>query len=269
MSADITHPVVAPCQPPDSGIKVWRYMDVTKLVALMQSRSLHFARADTLGDRFEGSLHMLNRIANEQMIDKLLEDQENNWSSTVRPTRGQALENLAYIFRRVRQWVFISCWHSGQNESLAMWKQYGSSGGSVVIQSTYQKLLDALPSHTCVAKDESWGSTSIHLGMVQYKNYFSLDEEFAFNSNMLSLYIHKRAAFEYEREVRAFLMSPVGETRSISNVAVNIEFEQLVESIRVRPGTPDWERRTIESLIGKYGLGMKVAPSEIDIEPMF
>lgn len=269
MSADITHPVVAPCQPPDSEIKVWRYMDVTKLVALMQSRSLHFARADTLDDRFEGSLHLLNRIANVQMIDQLLKNQENNQSSAVLPTRDQALENLADFFRRVRQWVFISCWHSGENESLAMWKQYGSSGGSVVIQSTYQKLQDALPSHTCVGNDKSWGATSIHLGMVQYRNYHSLNEDFAFNSNMLSLYIHKRAAFEYEKEVRALLMSPAGETRSVSNVAVNIDFEQLVESIRVRPGTPDWERRTIETLIGKYGLGMKVAPSEIDIEPMF
>ena len=107
------------------------------------------------------------------------------------------------------------------------------------------------------------------MGMVQYKNYFKLHEEFAFNSNMLSLYIHKRAAFDYEKEMRALLMSPVGETHSLSNVAVNIDFEQLVESIRVRPGTPDWERRTTETLIGKYGLGMKVAPSEIDVEPMF
>ena len=109
-------------------------MDVTKLVALMQSRSLHFARADTLGDRFEGSLHLLNRKANEQMIDQLLKDQENSQSSAVRLThRDQTLENLAHIFRRVRHWVFISCWHSGENESLAMWKQYGASGGSVVI----------------------------------------------------------------------------------------------------------------------------------------
>ena len=269
MSADITHPLVAPCQPPDTDIKVWRYMDVTKLVALMQSRSLHFARADKLADAdpFEGSLHLLNRIANEQIIDQLLKNQENNQSSAILPTRDQALENLAHIFRRVRQWVFISCWHSGENESLAMWKQYGSTGGSVVIQSTYQKLLDALPSQLYIDKDQSW-IANMYLGMVQYKNYHSLQEDFTFNSNMLSLYIHKRAAFEYEKEVRALLMSPAGETRSVSNVAVSINFQQLVESIRVRPGTPDWERRTIETLIEKYGFGMKVAPSEIDEKPM-
>ena len=89
------------------------------------------------------------------------------------------------------------------------------------------------------------------------------------DSNMMSAFIHKRTAYEYEKEVRAFLMSRAGPGRSIRNVYVNVNFEQLVETIRVRPGTPDWERRTIEALIGNYGLGMKVTPSEIDIEPMF
>ena len=243
-------------------------MDVTRLVALMQTRSLHFARADTLGDPFEGSLALLNQIAHEQMIAEMLKDQENHPSSAVRYTRDQLREHLAQGTRQGRQWVFISCWHSGETESLAMWNQYGSSGGSVVIQSTYQKLMDTLPSEACIDKDKS-ENTSIYLGMVQYKNYSSLHEGLTLNANMLSPFIHKRTAFEYEREVRAFLMFPAADSRSIWSVDVNVDFDRLIETIRVRPGTPDWERQTIETLIGKYGLGMKVTPSEIDIEPMF
>ena len=154
MSADITHPVVAPCQPPDSSMKVWRYMDVTRLVALMETRSLHFARADTLDDPFEGSLALRNQMAHEQMITRMLEDQENNPPSAVRYTRSQLRDMLAQGTLQGRQWVFISCWHGSETESLAMWRQYGSSGGSVVIQSTYQKLLDALPSETCYRQDQ-------------------------------------------------------------------------------------------------------------------
>ena len=268
MSADITHPVVAPCQPPDSSMKVWRYMDVTRLVALMETRSLHFARADTLDDPFEGSLALRNQMAHEQMITRMLEDQENNPPSAVRYTRSQLRDMLAQGTLQGRQWVFISCWHGSETESLAMWRQYGSSGGSVVIQSTYQKLLDALPSETCIDKTKT-ENTNIYLGMVQYKNYSSLQEGLTLNGNMLSPFIHKRTAFEYEREVRAFLMFPAADIRSISSVAVKVDFEQLVETIRVRPGTLNWERQTIETLIGKYGLGMKVTPSEIDIKPMF
>ena len=268
MPADVTHPVVAPCQPRDSSIKVWRYMDVTRLVALMQTRSLHFARADMLGDPFEGSLALLNQIANDQMIAQMLKDQENNPPSAGRYTRDQLRELFSQSTRKGRQWVFISCWHSGEDESLAMWNQYGSSGGSVVIQSTYQKLMDTLPSETCIDKDKS-ENTSIYLGMVQYKNYSNPREGLALNANMLSPFIHKRTAFEYEREVRAFLILPAADNSSIWSVDVKVDFEQLIETIRVRPGTPDWERQTIEALIGKYGLGMKVIPSEIDIKPIF
>ena len=268
MSADIAHPVVAPCQPRDNNIKVWRYMDVTRLVALMETRSLHFARADTLGDPYEGSLALRNQMAQEQMIARMFKDQKSSPSGVVRYTHDQLREIVAQGTRRGRRWVFINCWHSGETESLAMWKQYGTTGGSVAIQSTYKRLLHALPSETCIDRDES-EDAEIYLGLVQYKNYFNPQEGLALNGNMLSPFIHKRAAFEYEKEVRAFLMSLTAESRSISSIDVNIDIEQLVETIRVRPGTPEWERRTIETLIRRYGLGMKVVPSEIDIKPMF
>ena len=74
--------------------------------------------------------------------------------------------------------------------------------------------------------------------MVQYKNCFNLHEEFAFNSNMLSLCIHKRAAFDYEKEMRALLMSPVGETHSHSNVAVIIDLSSLLNPFGYDPARP-------------------------------
>ena len=252
MPADITHPVVAPCQPPDSNIKIWRYMDVTKLVALMETRSLHFARADTLQDPFEGSVALVNQIVTDQIFTQILKDMENNPSNEIECTLDQMRENFAQITRRIRQWMFISCWHSGDFESLAMWKQYGSSGGSVVIQSTYQILLDALPSEACIKTDESVivadnlrnTNSIIHMGMVQYKNYFSPHEGLMLNANAMSPFIHKRKEFEYEKEVRALISVPAADIRSISSVNVNIDIEQLVESIRgatrhSRLGTPN------------------------------
>ena len=38
---------------PDSSI--WRYLDFTKLVSLLETRALHFSRADLLGDPYGGS----------------------------------------------------------------------------------------------------------------------------------------------------------------------------------------------------------------------
>jgi hypothetical protein len=41
-------------QPPDTRIRVWRYMDLAKFLWCLQHEALFFARLDRLGDPFEG-----------------------------------------------------------------------------------------------------------------------------------------------------------------------------------------------------------------------
>src|SRR5687768_16553080 len=57
-------------QPTDGSAKVWRYLDLEKLIALLDARRLFFARADTLGDEYEGSVtrgvHM--RVSNNPAL---------------------------------------------------------------------------------------------------------------------------------------------------------------------------------------------------------
>lgn len=52
------HPIFAP--PDDLDASIWRYIDFTKLVAVLARRSLHFARADRLGGQSEGSVSRAN-----------------------------------------------------------------------------------------------------------------------------------------------------------------------------------------------------------------
>ena len=42
--------------PPPDGAVLWRYMDFTKFVSLLERKALFFCRPDRLGDLFEGSL---------------------------------------------------------------------------------------------------------------------------------------------------------------------------------------------------------------------
>ena len=42
-------------QPENETVKVWRYMDFTKLISLIDSQCLFFTRADKFDDPFEGS----------------------------------------------------------------------------------------------------------------------------------------------------------------------------------------------------------------------
>ena len=41
--------------PEDLDTKIWRYMDFTKFVSLLETRSLFFVRADSFTDPFEGT----------------------------------------------------------------------------------------------------------------------------------------------------------------------------------------------------------------------
>ena len=47
--------------PPESDAVLWKYMNFTKFVSLLEKQALFFARADKLGDPFEGSFSKANK----------------------------------------------------------------------------------------------------------------------------------------------------------------------------------------------------------------
>ena len=58
MPASIEHPCFI--QPKNENIKIWRYMDFTKFVSLISSKSVFFCRSDLFEDPFEGSYSKAN-----------------------------------------------------------------------------------------------------------------------------------------------------------------------------------------------------------------
>ena len=273
MSANTEHEVVKSFQPPDGNMKIWRYMDLPKLIAFLETGSLHFARADTLGDPYEGSWTKLNSLAQVQLIQRMLADAANIADAKVKYTPEDLRQQFARSTHWARETTYINCWHGGETESAAMWKLYGTSTGSIVIQSTYQKLEDAIPDGTSI---DDVSTESVYMGMVQYKDYSSL-EDWIPGGNVIYPFIHKRKEFEYEKEVRAIIWAPEvlnKERQEKGNykpqgIKVPIDIETFVETIRVQPSAPIWVRRAIEHLLERYGWGMKVMSSQIDIEPMY
>jgi len=41
---------------PDINTKIWRYMDFTKFLSLLEKNAAFFCRADIIGDKFEGAI---------------------------------------------------------------------------------------------------------------------------------------------------------------------------------------------------------------------
>lgn len=248
MPADVQHEVVKAFQPTNSNMKVWRYLDLPKLIDFLQTRSLRFARADTLGDPFEGSLTKGNITAREQLLQ---DNQERN------STPEKVRQSHQYMAHLGIQTIYINCWHGGETESAAMWRLYGTAAGSIAIQSTYERLVSAL-------------SDEYHVVLVQYMDYSNLEDQIPWG-NIMSPFMYKRKEFEYEKEVRAFIWNTKGlEANNLpKGIKVNIDIDKVVETIRVQPTTPVWIRETIEKLLDQYNCGTKVMESQIDIEPMY
>ena len=175
MPADITHEAVALYQPRNKNIRIWRYLDVTKLVALMETQSLHFTRADRLDDPFEGSLPLGNQIAEEKMVSRMFKDQRVNEAGKVRYTHAQLREEVRKSSLLIKRWIFVNCWHSGDTESVAMWKQYGPTTGSVAIQSTYGRLMQNLPTTgpEIATSDGSANAGPTFLGMSETNSWIA------------------------------------------------------------------------------------------------
>jgi len=151
-------------------------MDFTKFVSLLDTEALFFARADTLGDPFEGSY----TTANAQMRS-LLEEQHDI---------PGFFEEIADVRREGRLYHFINSWHWSDFESAAMWSLYLRSGDGIAIQTTFDSLRSAL----APAEDP------VMLGLVKYIDYAQTPIP---EGNVFWPFVHKRQSYEHEREVRA------------------------------------------------------------------
>ena len=107
-----------------------------------------------------------------------------------------------------------------------------------------------------------------YIGMVRYISYDSFDNWIPRRFAM-SPFMYKRKEFEHEKEVRALIIRRAKEARGNPGLKVDIDIGKVIETIRVQPTTPAWIGEAIERLLDRYGWGLKVMQSEIDIEPRY
>ncbi|MCJ7632894.1 DUF2971 domain-containing protein [Candidatus Bathyarchaeota archaeon] len=250
------HPVFV--QPDNVHIKVWRYMDFTNLVSLLDSRHLFFTRADRLEDPFEGSWPRINVVARQHVPDDISPEARDGFVKT--------MASMGDINKRWPKYNAINCWHMNEHESAAMWRLYLKSDEGVAIQPTYHRLRSAL------TDDEK-----IHLGVVKYIDYETEWIDVGNMLNMLSPFVHKRKSFEHEREVRAVVTKwPVGEKgmdfsqETISDgIKIKVDIERLIERIYVAPSSPDWFADLVRAVVQRYGYDFPVVHSKLSEQPVF
>ena len=108
--------------PENPEVPVWRYMDFTKFVSMLENGALFLPMVAKLDDPFEGSYARGNETLRPLVYRHL--------PSAFGLTAGE-------MVLRLRGSVAASCWHSNEQESAAMWRLYAQSNEAVCIQTTF------------------------------------------------------------------------------------------------------------------------------------
>ena len=241
-------PLFAP--PQNETTKIWRYIDFTKFVAILENKGLFFPTADNLGDPFEGSFSIVN-----QKLRPLIYKHTNLFPDEVQ---------TGELVKKLRKWMGVSCWHVSDYESAGMWNLYAKTEEAICIQSTYSRLRRCLPDN-------------IKTGLVRYVDYFS---EWIPESNVLAPFIYKRKSFEHEKELRAIinlseiddldlLLSDINDDPPKGGKWIHLGLDELIEKVYVAPYAPAWFGELIRSVVKTYNLDVPVIKSSLDDEPIF
>lgn len=236
---------------PSDSESVWRYMDLARYLSLIQSSALHFARADQMSDRWEGSLSEQNLVMRPQLYGDLSE---------------QVLTQMAMMRPMFLQRIHMSCWHLSEVESAAMWDIYQREGRGVAVRSTWGRLKESI-----TAERDVYGAK------VKYVDYRTT---FIPEGNVFDAFLHKRESFSHEREVRLVMgtgLSGPHPTEEGNNVdlgpegpvlPVAVELGRLIEAVYVAPDAPGWITQVVDSVTRQYGFDFSVRQSDLARDPI-
>lgn len=245
--------------------KIWRYLDFTKFISLLNKEALYFRRSDKLEDPFEGSLPLPNFLLRNRELT--YDFPKANQSELIRE-----ISLDAEVFKKL---IFINCWHISKHESAAMWKAYLKSEEGVAIQSTFHRLIESF------SIDREYIQ---YIGKVSYIDYDS--EKARPHNNAYAPFLHKRKSFEYEKELRVLLKPPIyeigqGEVRELFGVRniekwqntgfeIRVDLDKLIDRIYVSPKAEDWFKKVVESVLTRYNLNKEVIRSSLaDESPLY
>jgi hypothetical protein len=225
--------------PPDD-TRIWRFMDIGKLLWLLSSSALYFSRLDLLRDPYEGFVTDMSSAEFERHI----------------PGHGKG---MASLFADQRKWVFANSWHVNEFESAAMWDLYLNSAEGVAIETDFARFRESFSAEK---------THNVFIGNVKYIDYAKEPVPFG---NFLFVPLHKRKSFEHEHELRAlvWLLSTLGRQKLSGesvpekampglppegiNVQVNVEI--LIRSVFVSPTSQRWYVDVVRSVLEQYGFG--------------
>ena len=242
--------------PPPSDATLWRYMDFTKFVSLLDKQALFFTRADKLEDSFEGYLPNLCRAGMREFIEELSD-----------PDRHKILQESIAFTKALPRFTLMSCWHENHHESAAMWKLYSKDDNGIAIKTDFDSFAKSFTA-----------SQVIHIGRISYVDY---ETHFFADKWWILPFLCKRRSFEHEREIRAIVQiiptkvgkaekyKPVDLSQDICDVGnyYEVDLSLLIQEVVIGPYAPDWLLELVQSVAARYNLEAPVVRSTLADNP--
>jgi hypothetical protein len=211
---------------------VWKYLDLSKFLDLLLSQKLFMSRSDKFEDQYEGTF-------SEPTFEEIKKLSENN------------PEFLDY-YKSKREKVVVSSWHINEYESFAMWQIFTQNSEGLAIQSTVERLQNALKLETNFKQ---------YIGEVNYIDYKK--EHIPFDDSFFP-FLFKRKSFQYEREVR--IISDLSEKNITINdgLKIDVDIKQLIEKIYIHPKSENWYKKLVIELVSKLGFDFEIEKSDLE-----
>jgi hypothetical protein len=223
---------------------LWRYLDAAKFLDLLHNHTLFFSRGDQFEDKFEGAFtdslkHSIQRSYDVNNIDFTYEE----------------------FRRRLRERVFVNCWHKSSDDSMAMWSIYGRSSCSVAITTTVGQLKQSL--------EEQDLPYDIAIEKVDYVKHWR-DPELNI-APYSRVFAYKIKAYEFEKEVRVLIDRFADEFEaniSETGMSITVSLQSLLRSIVIAPEAPPWFEKLVLEVSTHFGITAPVRRSMLAKEPI-
>jgi hypothetical protein len=255
---------------PPGETSIWRYLDFTKLLSLLETNALYFASMETIArsDPFEGLYTRANLTAEKIPFEAFPEEfrkqspaYADKWTYENVVVRGS--QSAREFTKKMRAITFVNCWHISKYEPAAMWKAYLKSDEGVAIRSTVQRLKDSIANYS---------DFEVLIGAVSYIDF---DSQMIPMTNLVLPSIHKRRSFEHERELRAVIWGmqhgkmALGSNSIPSGLKAAVDLDVLVESIYAAPAAGAWFAELLRSVCSRYNLKKQVIQSDLSSQSLY
>jgi hypothetical protein len=219
-----------PCfpQPDNPKERIWRYLDLAKLIWQLENSQLYLSRLDMLNDPHEGSIPSLLASIRDEEFRRISD--------------GKLDVQFPLINQQLRKSMYVSCWRLGNYESEAMWRLYCPGNDGVAIQTTYELLLESI-SH----------DPGLYIGCVNYIDYQT--GYFPLNNAYYPV-MHKRISFSHEREVRIVksVMKNTAKPDVPSQIGISVDWDldKFTENLYVNPYSPEYYFDTVKAVLARF-----------------